>query len=152
MLFRKVLFGSLTLMLAAVLVWLIIKGRQQEAKLAAAPNEIVKTARSSSTRIVAPQDLDVTFQQEAAAGQTPRSLGKVVIHNTGKETYHNVMLKLSFVGAGDRVLGSQNYLVKETIEPGQIFAAGEVSADNAPGGTSRCNVVILYSEFGPARG
>jgi hypothetical protein len=147
---RKALFGGLTVILAVVLVWLIIRGRQQEARLAAAQGEVFKTARSSSTRAVAPRDLEAVIAPEAAGSGTPlRSLGKVRIRNTGSRTYHNVMLMLAYVGTGDRILSTRNQLVPDAIGPGQTLTAGEISSDNAPGGTMRCNVSILYSEFGP---
>jgi hypothetical protein len=150
---RKALFGGLTVMLAAVLIWLIIKGRQQEARLAAAPGEIVKAARSTSTRVVAPNDLEAVISQEASgSGLAPRSLGKVTLRNRGGQTYHSIMLMLSFVDAGGKILGTKNHLVQESVGPGQTCAAGEISTDNAPGGTTRCDVKVLYSEFGSATG
>jgi hypothetical protein len=149
--FRKTLFGGLTLMLVACLIWLIIRGRQQEARLAAVPGEIVKTARSTSTRVVAPGDLEAVLSQPPAGSSlAPRSLGKVTLRNLGGQTYHNVMLTLSFVDAGGKALGAQNHLVRESIGPGQTFVAGEISADNAPSGTTRCDIRILYSELGSA--
>jgi hypothetical protein len=148
--FRKALFGGLTLMLAAVLVWLIIKGRQEEARQAAAPKEIFKTAKSSATRVVAPNDLDAI--DPSGSGRTPKAgtLGQVTIRNRGNSTYHNVMLKVSYLDGAGNVLDTKNRLVLDTIEPGQDFAVGEISAENAPKGTSRCSVSILYSELGPA--
>ena len=147
---RKALFGGLTVMLAAVLIWLIVRGRQQETRLAAAPGEVVKTARSSSTRVIVPKDLEVSITRAPdGSGQTSRSLGKVSILNTSSRTYHNVMLRLSFAGSDGKVLGSRNHLVTDSIGPEQTFVAGEISLDGAPGGTTRCEATILYSELRP---
>ena len=147
---RKALFGGLTVMLAGVLVWLIIKGRQEEARQAAAPTEIFKTARSSSTRVVAPNDLDALDSPGTGGAPKAGTLGQVTIRNRGNSTYHNVMLKLSYLNVTGKVLHTLNQLVPNTVEPGQSFEVGEISAENAPGGASRCSVSILYSELGPA--
>jgi hypothetical protein len=148
---RKTIFGGLTVLLAAALVWLIINGRREEARIAAAPTEVVKTARSSSTRIVAPKDLvAVTTPDPGEAGASAHSLGRVEIQNRGSHTYHNVMLRFTYLAGSGKLLDSQTQLVQGTIEPGQTFFAGRISTDNAPSGASSCNVSILYSELGPA--
>ena len=148
--FRKALFGGLTVMLAAVLIRLIIQGRRQETRLAAATGEIVKAARSSSTRVIAPKDLVVSLNQPPeGSGQPVRSFGKVTIRNESNRTYRNVMLRLSFAGTDGKILGTRNHLVTDIIGPAQIFAAGEISPDGAPGGAARCEARILYSEFLP---
>ena len=150
--FRKSIFWGLTLMLGTVLVWLIIQGRKEETRLAAAPSEIVKTAKSSFTRVIAPSDLDAEESRLEITTKTPApgAVGQVVIHNRGKVAYHGVMLKVSCLGSGGKLLDTRTQLVPETIAAGQTLTVGGIVLDTGPRGTVRCSVSILYSDLGPA--
>jgi hypothetical protein len=148
---RRTLFGGLTIMLAAVLVWLIIQGRREEAKIAATPGEVYQTSQSSATRVIAPKDLEVvSLRSDGSSPSSGQSLGSVEIRNRGALAYHNVMLQFSYRGPREKLLEIQTQLAPGTIEPGRTFNAGRISVENAPAGSIRCDVSILYSELGPA--
>ena len=72
---RRSLFWGLTLMLGAVLVWLIINGRREEARQAAGPTEVVKTANLSATRVAAPSDLEVVGSSVEASTKGDNAAG-----------------------------------------------------------------------------
>ena len=57
--FRKSIFLGMMVLLGAVLVSLVLSGRKEEQRQAAAPTEIVKTAKATATRSMVPEDLDV---------------------------------------------------------------------------------------------
>ena len=149
---RKSLFWGLTLMLVAVLVWLIINGRKEEVRAAKAPSEIVKTAKSSFTRVVRPGDLEAVAQGDEIKprGADSGTQAQVVIRNRGNIAYHNVMLKLAYLGAGGKILSTRNRLVSETIEAGQTLTVGDIAADGVTPGTARCQITILYADLAPA--
>lgn len=149
---RKSLFGGLTLMLCAVLVWLVINGRKEESRLAAGPAEIVQTAKTSSTRVMAPGDLEVTESRAGIpTGSAQRiAIGRIAISNRGKISYHDVMLRISCLGSGGSVLNTQNRLVEGTIQPGQTLTVDDIVVADPPRGAVRCTVSILYSDLGPA--
>jgi hypothetical protein len=150
--FRRSIFWGLTLMLSTVLVWLVMQGRKEEAKQAAAPTEIVQTAESSPTRVVAPNDLEATEASGAGAATAgmPPALGPVAIRNQGKFSYHAVMLRISCLGSGGKVLVTRTHLAPETIPPGQTVTVGDVTLKDVPRGTTSYRIGILYCDLGPA--
>jgi len=157
--FRKSIFWGLTMMLATLLIWLVVRARKQEAQVAKAPAEIVRSAKSSPTRVIAPKDLDAGESQVEFASMVSgasKSSGRgallhVVIRNRGAVPYHNVMLKLTWVGTSGKVLDTQNHLVPETIGPGQTLDAGDVALEGVPNGSVKCTIAILHSDLGQAQ-
>ena len=159
--FRKSIFWGLTLMLGTLLVWLVVRARKQEAQIATAPapTEIVRSAKPSPTRVIAPKDLDAGQSQVQFASMVSgasKSGGRsallhVVIRNRGSVPYHNVMLKLTWIGASGKAIDSQTHLVPDTIQPGQTLDDGEVALEGAPGGSVKCTIAILHSDLGQAQ-
>lgn len=149
---RKSLFWGLTLMLVAVLVWLVLQSRKEETKRTSAPVEIVKTAKLSPTRVVAPKDLEVAGSPVKLAGGRTKSADRtgVAIHNRGDVAYHNIMLKITCLGGDGKVLHTQTRVVGETLQPSQTLAVGEIATEAVPPGTARCTVTVLYADLGPA--
>jgi len=156
--FRKWIFLGLMIMLGSVLVMLVVQGRREEAKQAKGPTEKVMTAKSTSTRVIAPKDLDLAGSKvEISAPATGKgknsersALCRIVIRNRGRISYRDVMLKLTCVGSGGKILESRTQLVPSTIPPGQEVTVPEVAIDNLPQGTVRCGLSILYSDIGAA--
>jgi hypothetical protein len=137
---------GLTLMLGAVLVWLIINGRKEEARQITGPTEVVKTAGLSATRVVAPTDLEVSESRppDAARAHTP---GPVEIRNRGKLPYRNIMLQITCLGADGKVLDTRTRLVVETIAPGQSLTLADLALESVPPGTIRFGFSIVYGDL-----
>jgi hypothetical protein len=111
--FRKSLFIGLTVMLAAVLVSLAIKGRQQEKKNAAAAAasrviEVVKQYKPTAMRVIAPQDLVVEPSQPP------------VVRNTGKVPYANPEVEFTF-SKGNTEVSTEKRKIDRTIQPGETL-------------------------------
>lgn len=136
-------------MLGAVLVWLIISGRKEEAKQAAAgTTEALKDAKLSATRIVAPGDLEAV---ESDSAGTETNQAALVIRNRGSLPYHGVLLQVSCLGNKGEVLATKIRLVPDTIPPGQsVTVKGPVIEEAAPG-TVRYGISIVYADLGPAQ-
>ena len=158
---RKSLLAGLTLMLVAIFVFLIIKGRREESRRAGeesqrapAPVEVTKTARSTATRVIAPKDLEASESPDAggpakAAAQYVPS--EVAIQNRGAVPYHDIMLQLAFLGSGGKVLETRMQLIAQTLPPGQRLIVANTGMNGAPPpGTSAHDLSILYCSFGPA--
>jgi len=154
--FRKWIFLGLMIMLGSVLAMLLIKGRNQENQAAAVPVEKVQTARSTPTRVMVPNDLQVV---ESSVQNTTVETGKstsaqqdahyqVVVRNRGQVAYHNLVLKLTCLGSTGKVLGTRSRLVPQTIQPGQTLIIKDLSIENLPPGTVRCDIRIVYSDIG----
>ncbi len=149
---RRSLFWGLTLLLGAVLVWLIINGRKEESRLASAPSEVVQTAKLSPTRAVAPSDLEVAEPDTARTDRKdlPDQLGPVAIHNRGSVAYHGTMLRLQCLDSSGKVLDTRTLLVPETIAPGQTITVGPITLEKVQHSTVRYHIGIAYSDLGTA--
>ena len=160
--FRKSLFWGLTLMLAAVLLVLVVKGRKAEKlqQAASRPVEVVRTSPPSLTRVIAPDDVEIVESkmdletpelqpgQEAASGRTARH--HLVIRDVGSIAYHNFGLKVVYVGRENRVLETKTVPVAELLQPGQARSISEVKVENVPSGTLKCDVKIAYADIEPS--
>ena len=158
--FRKYIFLGLMIMLGTVLVMLVVQSRKQESLRAqpAIPAEIVQTARTTATRVMAPGDLEVTVSGDDAAAAAgvrtdklpPAAIGPWAIRNRGPITYHNTMLQITYLGNGGKILETHTRLFPETIAPGQTRTLTDLAPESVPARTIRCNISILYAEIGEA--
>ena len=156
--FRKSIFLGMMVLLGAVLVSLVLSGRKEEMRLAKAPSEIVKIAKATPTRSLAPADLDVADskvelaapdrKQKNAAGQVARC--QIVIRNHGQIAYHDAMLKLRCLGSNGKDIDSRTQFVPETIQPGQTLTIRDVTIEKIPPRTARCTLSVLYASIGAA--
>ncbi len=151
---RRSLFWGLTLMLSAVLVWLIINGRKEEARLASAPSEVVQTAKLSPTRAIAPSDLEVAESNVVRTNRedTPELLGPVAIRNRGHVAYHGTMLRLQCLDSSGKVVDTRTRLAPDTIAPGQSITITDITLEKVPRSTIRYHISIAFSDLGPAPG
>jgi hypothetical protein len=133
--FRRSLFIGLTVMLAAVLVSLVIKGRQQEKKNAAAAAasrviEVVKQYKPTPTRVIAPQDLVVEPSQPP------------VVRNNGKIPYTNPELEITF-SKGNTEVSTEKRKIDKTIQPGETVP---IDVPEMPGGTKASRIRVRSAE------
>ncbi len=149
---RRSLFWGLTLMLCAVLAWLIINGRREEIRQTAAKSEVVQTAQLSPTRVLGAVDLEVSEPgpEGTRRGERQELLGPVTIHNRGALPYHNTALRLQCLDAGGKVVDNRVLMVPETILPGQSITIRDLVPDKLPRSAARCRLTVAYSDLGAA--
>ena len=159
--FRRSLFLGLTVMLAAVLVYLVIQGRRQEKvqQTTSRPVEIVRESTPSLTRVLSPEDLDIVESKMELAAASPQAdpakpaavtaTHQFVLRNNGLAAYHGVGLKLSYLGRGNRVLETRTVPAAELLQPGQARALSELKVEHVPSGTVRCEAKIAYADLEP---
>ncbi len=160
--FRKSLFWGLTLMLAAVLVVLVVKGRKAERMQQAAsrPVEVVRTSPPSLTRVISPNDLQIVESKmdleapEAQPGQDAPSPGRtarhhLVIRDDGAISYRSFGLKVAYIGRENKVIETRTVPVPELLQPGQARSISEVKVENVPSGTVKCEVKVAYADIEP---
>jgi hypothetical protein len=133
--FRRSLFIGLTVMLAAVLVSLVIKGRQQEKRAAATAaasrvTEVVKQYKPTPTRVIAPQELVVETSSPP------------VVRNTGKIPYTNPELEITF-SRGNTEVSTERRKIEKTIQPGEAIP---IDMPNLPGGTKASRIRVRSAE------
>ncbi len=159
--FRRSLFLGLTLMLAAVLVFLVIQGRRQEKLRQSTPRtvEVLRQSTPSLTRVIAPDDLDIVeSKMELGASGTAKNqtqsggvtaIHRVVIRNNGRTAYHSLALQISYLGRGNKMIESRTVPAAELLQPGQARSIVDLKVENVPAGTLKCEVKIAYAELEP---
>ena len=160
--FRKSLFLGLTVMLAVVLVFLVIKGRRQERlqQSAARPVEVVRESPPSLTRVIDPGDLEIVEARmelgtAPPAQQDPETPGGttathyIVIRDDGSAAYHDFGLRISYLGKANKVLETRTVKVAELLQPGQARTISDVKVDNVPPKTLKSEVKVAYADLEP---
>ena len=160
--FRKSLFLGLTMMLAAVLVYLVIQGRRQEKQeqTTSRPVEIVRESPPSLTRVIAPDDIGIIESKMELGSPGAKAVPAVsvgvtathqfVVRNNGRTAYHSFVLKLSYVGQREKVLQTRMVPVAEGLKPGQERSITDIKVENVPAGASRCMAHIASADLEPA--
>jgi hypothetical protein len=144
---RKSLFWGLTLVLVAALVILVIRGRKMEKEQAEQPVEVVRQAPSSPTRVLAPQDLDIT-----AATMQPQPnqavLHAVEIKNHGSVPYGGILLRFVYQDrAGNWLLTKTYSLNKIVILPGLGVKVPEIEIKEIPAAAEKFQVGVQYADM-----
>ena len=160
--FRKSLFLGLTMMLVAVLVYLVIQGRRQEKRQekTVRPVEIVQESAPSLTRVIGPDDLEILESKTeigasgAEAGQPPSvtvsATHRFTIRNNAHVAYHGLGLRLSYLGRGEKTLETRTVPVSDLLQPGQARVLDEIKEADLPAGTLKCRATIAYADLEPS--
>lgn len=159
--FRKSLFFGLTLMLAAVLVYLVIQGRRREKLQQSTPRpvEVIRSSPPSLTRVIAPDDLHIveskmeletpSSQPGQESPQVHSARHHIVIRNDGSVAYHSIALRITYVGRANRILDTKTVPVADLLQPGQARSLADVEVENVPAGALKCEVAIAYADLEP---
>jgi hypothetical protein len=160
--FRRSLFLGLTLMLAAVLVYLVIQGKRQEKVKQSTPHpvEIVRESTPSLTRVLSPEGLAIVESKMELVAGNPQAdpaepagitaTHRFLLRNSGRAAYHSVGLKLTYFGRGNKVLETRIVPAVEPMQPGQERSISELKVEHVPSGSVRCEAKIAYADLEPA--
>ncbi len=153
---RKSIFLGLTIVLGAVLASIVLKARREEAaKPPPAPAEFVRTAKTTATRVIAPRDLEISksnVELMASDGGQADSAGRfalcrVEIHNLGRISYRDTVLKLTCRDRAGNILGGPAHSLPDVVEPGGILLLDDLKLEHLPEGAFRCSLRILHSDI-----
>ena len=135
---RKWLFGGLTLILVAVLVVLIIQGRQLERHKTSQPTEIIQNSIPTATRAFSPKDIRILQSNMKH---------EMELHNFGSVPYMKIELHFDYVDRGGKVLASRTYSIDQTIFPDSTLKLA-VRIDDVPSQTADFRAAVLYADIG----
>jgi hypothetical protein len=157
--FRRSLFLGLTVMLAAVLGYLMWQGRNEEKKVVSPrPKEIIREWKPTAIRAIAPLDIRVVTCR-VRLGPTESSVSHrraartdathdLEIRNAGASEYQNVVLRISYLGKGNRILESRNQLISQPLPPASNISVEGIQIRDVPGRTTGCVAHVLYADIG----
>jgi hypothetical protein len=153
---RKYLFFGLMIMLVTVVAWLFIQTRRQEKQLAAEAAEVVRSAKATPTRVLAPRDIQIlessmeeTAQaQGGSAGSTTGVRHRITLRNTGKVTYGGILLTFTYTAPSGNEIYTKNYLVTgHRIQPGATESLDDILIPGIPREASGFTVRVAYAEI-----
>jgi hypothetical protein len=158
---RRSLFLGIMVMLGAVLVYLVWKGRKEETRaVAARPKEVIRETKPTALRAISPPELSVLncrlrLETESGVGRPPGSKSggtqDVEIRNAGESEYQSVMLKISYLGRGNRILESRKQLVSQPLPPGADITVQAIRIESVPAGTTGCLARVLYADVATSK-
>jgi len=171
---RQILFG-VTLVLLAVVIFLLLRGRREE-KAREARNlqvEQVRDEAPSPTRVLAPRDLElvetnVSFAPAAPApprpagdgptgeGQDGEGGGKetgvtahhsLTVRNTGSVAYGGLRLRLEYTGKSGKVLAERIQAVDGALPPKGTLRLEDVAVEDVPPGAAGCRTTVVSADL-----
>jgi hypothetical protein len=144
-------------MLVIVLVYLVVQGRHQEKQgTSSRPVEVIRESPPSLIRVVAPDDLGIIeasmelgppSAQGSATGVT--ATHRIVVVNRGNTSYHSFVLRLSYIGPGEKVLETRMVPVPDLLQPGQVRSITEMKIENVPATATKCFAKIASADLEP---
>ena len=153
--FRRSIFLGLMVLLGSVLVYMVLSARKQEKRISSPPAEIVRQSKPSATRVLAPEDLQVT---DASMAILPPSGGSgppaqvavrhsVTVRNAGKRHYRGFMLRFDYKTASGSVVESRSREVSQDAPPGETVTPQEILIEGLPGKVKHCAVTIAWADL-----
>jgi hypothetical protein len=152
---RKSLFWGLTVVLIVALVNLIIRGRRLEKQQARQLVEVVQESRPTSTRVLAPRDLEIVqskMRLEEADGKTRSQIARheIEIRNNGKIPYSGIQLGFDYLDRSGKLLSTKTQSLARSIEPGGDLKLVEIVVSGLPLPTISFRVVVVSADIGLA--
>jgi hypothetical protein len=150
---RRSLFWGLTLVLAAALVSLIVRGRRLEKEQAQQMVEVVRESKATPTRVFAPQDLQIVqarMQLEKDPGGKGRirtAQHEIEIRNNGSVPYSDIQLEFDYVSHTGKELATRMHLIPQRILPGATLSTTDILVTEIPASTADSKAVIISANL-----
>ena len=154
---RKSLFWGLTLVLVVALVNLMIRGRRLEKQQGSQPVEVVQESTPTSTRVLAPQDLEILHsgmrleEQAGSTAQAETAVHEIEIRNNGSVPYGTIQLGFDYLGSDGKLLASKTRSIIQTIVPGATLKLIDLKAEGLPTSTASSRVAVIFADIGKER-
>ncbi len=152
---RRSIFLGLMVLLGSVLVYMILSARRQEKRVGSPPAEIVRQSKPTATRVLAPEDLQITdssmqiLQPAGGSGRVTEVAARhsVTVRNEGKRRYRGFMLRFDYSTAAGRVVESRSRQVSQDLPPGETVTPQEILMEGLPGKVRHCAVSIAWADL-----
>jgi hypothetical protein len=153
---RRALFFGLTLVLILAFVFLSVRGCRQGKEPANPSTETVEKSEASATRVLQPQDLEITLSKmtlekhEDGAKPSLAARHKIEIVNHGNIPYRNIRLTFVYRSRAGKVLETRNHSMDQSILPGAVLKLADLRMDGLIESTAEAHISITYADVGIA--
>ncbi|HTY63897.1 MAG TPA: hypothetical protein VMG30_16740 [Acidobacteriota bacterium] len=151
---RRALFFGLTLVLVLAFVFLSVRGCRQGEEPASSSTETVEKSESSATRVLQPQDLEITLSKmalekhEDGAKPSLAARHEIEIFNHGNIPYRNIRLTFVYLSRAGKVLETRNHSIDQSILPGAVLKLADLRMDGLFESTTEARISIPYADVG----
>lgn len=152
--YRRLIFLSLTAVLALALGWLIVRSPETTPSTAPPSVEDIRKSKPTLTRVLRPKDLQIvdgTMElSQSSSSETVDARHSVVVRNDGEPAYRNITLAFAYLTKEGKALETRTHLISDPLLPGKTVTVQELAMKALPRGTSTCTPTVLYADIEPA--
>lgn len=155
---RQILFG-ITLVLLAVILFMLLRGHKMEKERAEQNTkkmgELV-SASPVSVRAILPHDLEIV-KATASWTRNPDDEGTVAAHhdliirNTGEASYVSLWLRMEYINEEKKPVEIRTYEVKKKLPSGETLHVSDIVIDGLPDAASDFRANILSADMEPPK-
>jgi hypothetical protein len=153
---RKSLFWGLTLILIAVIVNLMIRGRRLEKERAGQVVEAIQESKPSPTRVLGPRNLEIVRSKMIVENesdikrQSYTARYEIEIQNSGSVPYGEICLGFTYLDGKGNILATKTRSINRTLMPGADLTISDIMIDDIPATTTNSRATIVYADIGRA--
>ena len=152
--YRRQIFYAITLILLAIIIFLLLRGRSAEKERAAQNTRLEQIASipPSPVRAILPRDLEIV-SAEVSWSRNPDEKNAVAAHhditirNNGGGSYDKVWLRLEYVDGEGKSVDIRTHEVNGSLLPGRTTRVPEIMLDGLPDGAADFRVSILSADL-----
>ncbi|HSW39137.1 MAG TPA: hypothetical protein VLL97_06560 [Acidobacteriota bacterium] len=153
---RTPLFLLLTMLLLALIAFLVIKGQNTLKERPARTAESVDESTPSPTRVFAPRDLAITASEMTSGDisgkeqqpATTTAIHRVEINNKGDVLYQNLQLRIEYLDQSGGVLDTRTLIIERDFDPDSLVVLDDVVIEAVPAAASGFRMTIVYADMG----
>jgi len=126
-----------------------------EKEQASQPSEKTEEAKSTATRVLAPQDLEIlnskTTVEKNAGPKEPSCIShhEIEIRNNGKVSYKDVQLSFSYLDRKGKESEAKIHSITQIIAPGTTLKLNDITIDGLPISTVDSKAAIISADIAP---
>ena len=152
--YRRQLFYGITLILLAIIIFLLLRGRSAEKERAAQNTKLEQIASipPSPVRAILPRDLEIVSaevswlrnpdEKNAVAAQHD-----ITMRNTGGGSYVNLWLRLEYIDGENKPVDIRTHEISGALPPGGTLRAPDIIIDGLPDAAADFRVSILSADI-----
>jgi len=151
---RRQIFYGITLILLAVILFLLLRGRSAEKEREAQNLKLEEIASepSSPVRAILPGDLEIveakvslTRNPDEKDAATARH--DITIRNTGEGSYVGLWLRMEYVDEKGKPVEIRTHEINEALPSGGTLRVSDIAIDGLPDGAADFNAAILSADL-----
>ena len=152
--FRRQLFYGITIILLAVILFLLLRGRSAEKERITQNVKLEQFAseQSSHVRAILPRDLEivdagVSWTRNPDEKDASAARHDITIRNNGKGAYVGLWLRMNYFDQAGRLVENRTHEVNEVLPSGRTLRMDDITIDNLPDAASDFRVTILSADL-----